>query len=350
MTDANPLAAEILETSAAGYASAASALLQPSGDRELPAGWGSVEWKTRLKQRILELATAVRVNEPSLFARRMNWLRRAFRARGAEESDLRTALESLRRAFEQELPDGLKPAVDEPIRLALAEFDSAVEPESAALDGSTPQGRLGLKYLSACLEARSEDAVELILDAIGAELSPEDAYAHVLLPAQREIGQLWHVGDVTVSEERLVSETTRAVMTLIAHQYAPATRSGPIVLAASVVDNAHDIGLRALSHLFRLKGWRPIFLGANVPSIEIAHAVQAFGADLTLLSATLTTQISSLAAVISKIREVASGTKILVGGLALEDSGDLWRQLGADAYATDVRSAVATGSELVAGN
>lgn len=348
MSDTNSLTAEILETSASGYASAASVLLHQATDRSIPAGWGSAEWKSHLTQRILELATAVRVNEPGLFARRINWLRRAVRARGSDESDIRAALDSIRAALDQELPDNLKITVEQPIRLALEAFESDVEPEEAALDGSTPEGKLGLQYLTACLEAQSEQATKLILDALDAGMTPESVYADVLLPSQQEIGQLWHVGDVTVTEERLVSETTRAVMTLIVHQYAPTPSVGHTVIAASVAGNAHDIGLRALSHLFRLAGWRSIFLGANTPSTEIAYAAQAFDSDLILLSATLTTQLATLGAVIEKIRQVASGSKILIGGLALEDSPELWKTLGADGYAENVRSAVKIGADLVA--
>jgi methanogenic corrinoid protein MtbC1 len=348
MTQANPITAEILEASAAGYASAASALLERTVDAALPDGWGSAEWKAHLTQRILELATAIRVDNPGLFARRVNWLRRAVRARGASEADLRTALESIKEALDQELPDALKESVEQPFEMALAVFDSDIEPEASALDVTTPHGKLALEYLATCLEARSEAATELILDALNQDMKPAEIYAEVLLPAQREIGQLWHVGDVSITEERLVTETTRTVMSLIVHQYAPEAESGKTVLAASVAGNAHDIGLRALAHLFRLAGWRTIFLGANTPSIEIARAAQAFNADLVLLNATLTTQLGTLGAVIEKIKQVASSSRILVGGLALEDSPDLWKSFGADGYAPDVQSAITIGAKLIA--
>ena len=39
----------------------------------------------------------------------------------------------------------------------------------------------------------------------------------------------------------------------------------------------------------------------------------------------------------------------MIGGLALEDSRDLWSQLGADAYAADIQSAVAIGEKLLSG-
>jgi len=136
-------------------------------------------------------------------------------------------------------------------------------------------------------------------------------------------------------------------MALIVHQYAPPIVAGQTVVAASVAGNAHDIGLRALSNLFRLAGWRSIFLGANTPSTEIALAAQAFDAHLVLLSATLTTQLGTLKPVIEKIRKIANNSKILIGGLALEDSPNLWKQLGADGYAADIKSAVETGTSLI---
>lgn len=349
MTDANPLAAEMLETSAAGYASAANILLQETlnGGTDSPRAPG--EWKVHLIQRILELATAVRLNKPTLFARRISWLRRAIKARGADESDLRCALESLKTALQQELPDELKVVVEPSLQLALEALDAEIEPQAQALDPATPEGKLGLRYLTACLDARSEAATAIVLGAVADGMTPQDAYSKVLLPAQREIGQLWHVGDVSVSEERLVSETTRETMTLIVNRHAPAADESYSVLAASVAGNAHDIGLRAVADLFRLDGWRSIFLGADMPTPEIAKAARSFGVKLVVLNATLTTQIGSLSAAIERIRQVASSAKILVGGLALDGSADLWKQLGADAYAPDIEPAVGIGRKLIDG-
>ena len=87
-----------------------------------------------------------------------------------------------------------------------------------------------------------------------------------------------------------------------------------------------------------------------MPALEIAKAVRTVDAKLILLSATLTTQIRTLAESIKTVREVAEGAKILVGGLALQESPDLWRQLRADGYAPNVESAVDVGSKLVAEN
>jgi methanogenic corrinoid protein MtbC1 len=348
MTNSNSLVAAMLETSAAGYASAANAVLANTqhGLSHSAAG-ASAEWKAHLTQRVLELAAAVRVNEPKLFATRISWLRRAFKARGADESELRSALESLRTALNQELPDTLKSAVEQPIQLALDSLDTELEPEAHSLDATTPQGKLGFRYLAACLEARTKDAVTLILESLDSGVTPQEVYTGVLLPAQREVGQLWHIGEISVAEERLVSETTREVMTLIVNRFALVADPARTVLLASVTGNAHDIGLRAAADLFRLAGWHTIFLGADMPTSEIAQAAQRYNATLVALSATLTTQLGTLAAAVEHVRKHAGKSRILVGGLALEGSPELWKQMGADGYAPEIDSIVAIAASLV---
>lgn len=346
MSERNAVAAEVLEASAAGYAAAALALLQPPEAAVVSGGDGTT-WRAHLLQRVLELAAAVRVEEPALFARRIAWLRRAAVARGADESELRRALLSLRAALEREVPGDLQPLIAPALELALDAFDDVLAPEAIALDAAKPFDRIALRYLAACLEGNSHEAIALVLAEIERGLAPSAAFARVLLPAEKEIGQLWHVGDVSIAEERIVSETTRELMAVIAARYSPRKRNGRSVIAAAVATNAHDIGVRAASDLFRLAGWRCLFLGANVPAAEIARAAETFDVDLVVLNATLATQIKPLGEAVETIRTLAPGRRILVGGAAFDGLPELWRQLGADAFAPSLETVVEVGARLV---
>jgi methanogenic corrinoid protein MtbC1 len=346
MTSLNVVAAEVLEASAAGYAAAAVALLHPPHGVDTPSSDGST-WNGHFTQRVLELAAAVRVDEPALFARRISWLRRAAVARGAADLDLRRALLSLKEALQREVPASLQTTIAPALELAIQSFDGAITPEAIALDAGKPHDRIALRYLAACLEGNPQRATALVLQELDRGLSPTDAYANVLLAAEREIGQLWHVGDVSIAEERVVSETTRDLMTLISTKCAPAQGVGRSLVAAAVASNAHDIGLRAVVDLFRIGGWRALFLGANVPAAEIARAADIFAADLVVLNATLTTQLKQLGDAIETIRSIAATRPILVGGFAFDGMPDLWKQLGADGFAPTVADAVAAGTALV---
>jgi len=346
MTSLNTAAADVLEASAVGYAAAAVALLHPPHGAAPPGADGGT-WKLHFAQRILELAAAVRVEEPALFARRIAWLRRAAVARGAADLDLRRALLSLKAALQREVPAHLHATIAPALELAIETFDDVVTPETMGLDAGKPHDRIALRYLAACLEGNPQRATALVLQELERGLAPADAYTQVLLPAEREIGQLWHAGDVSIAEERVVSETTRDLMTLVAAKYAPVDGIDRALVAASVASNAHDIGLRAAVDLFRIAGWRCLFLGANVPAAEIARATEIFNADLVVLNVTLTTHLKPLGDAIETIRSIAPARPILVGGLAFEGVTDLWKQLGADAYAASVADGVTAGTALV---
>jgi MerR family transcriptional regulator, light-induced transcriptional regulator len=337
-------AAQLLETSAAGYAAAAAARL--SG-RQAAAQAESTAWQAHLVQRVLELAAAVRVHEPPLFLRRVAWLRRAAIARMQDDSSIAEALESLRETLRVELPEAVRRDVVSVLDEALAEFDRPPLPDPELTASSTADQKLALEYLAACLEGEPERPLDIIRGAVENGLSLEGAYCAVLLPAQKEIGRLWHSGDVSVAEERLVTETTRRVMAWAAARRSPVRSTQATVVAASVSGDAHDIGLRAAADLFLLAGWRCLYLGSNVPAADLAEAARTFRADLVVLTATLITQLGALADTVTEVRKRWPTARVLVGGPAFEGSDDLWKKLGADGFAACVSDAVERGSELL---
>jgi methanogenic corrinoid protein MtbC1 len=342
----NDVAAEMLEASAAGYAAAAVAALESTAAAS-PPGTDGATWKSHFTQRVLELAAAVRVAQPELFAQRVNWLRRAARARGAGEQELKQALLCLQTAMQREIPDSLRPAIAPALELAVATFEDTLASGGVTLDAGKPLDRLALQYLALCLEGDPQQAIDLVLRTAQSGLPPAVVYTQLLIAAEKEIGELWHVGDVSIAEERVVSETTREVMALLVSQHRIRRPNGPSLVAAAVAGNSHDIGLRAVADLFRLDGWRCLFLGANVPAMEIARAADTFDVDLVVLNATLATQLKPLEDAIATIRAASPERRILVGGLAFDGLPELWKQLGADALAPTIDTAVDIGTRLV---
>jgi len=129
------------------------------------------------------------------------------------------------------------------------------------------------------------------------------------------------------------------------HEKQPAI--GITVVSASVANNMHDIGVRAVSDFFELAGWRAVCLGGDAPASAIAEAVESFDASLLLLSAALSTQLNAIRETIKAIQDSGSECKILVGGAAFLDAPEIWRKLGADGYASSPANALETGRRLV---
>ncbi|RPI64218.1 MAG: hypothetical protein EHM50_01030 [Lysobacterales bacterium] len=345
MSDPNPMAAEVLEISAAGFASAADAHFQQA--RPEVARGHSTAWRAHFRQRVLELAAAVRVGDPALFVRRIEWLRRASQARTGDDSAVGLALHSLAATLRHETPAQMRGSIDAVLDAALAGLSQPLVAEPAALRSDDDAGRLALQYLSTCLDGDAAGAARALLAAADDGMTPQDLYCRVLMPAQSEVGRLWHRGDLNVAEERLVSETTRRVMAQLSARYEPAQKSQKKVLSAAVAGNAHDLGLRAATDLFALAGWRCFYLGADVPARDIALMVEKHGIDLVLLAATLETHLGATADAIAELKRASPSCLTLVGGLDLGDGGELLRRLGADAYCRRLDDVVAIGERLL---
>ena len=350
MTEPNKAAAELLEASVSGYAAAAaSALLQDHDAIRSQYGPGAMaSWKSHFVQRLLELAAAVRMGEPRLFAARIVWQQKAFAARESNPDDLRHALLSLKDALAAELPSDLRDSVGQHLQAGLDALDAEHELDSSRLDPNDASDALALKYIVACLEGDPARAIRLVLDAARNGMSIEEAYLNVLFPAQKEIGRMWHAAEASIADEHVVTETTRRTMVLLTHEHATSADTEKTILAAAVAGDAHDLGIRAVADFFQVAGWRAISLGSDVPTADLAKAAKFFGAELVVLSTTLSTQLKNLQTSIESIRATCGhDVKIIVGGHAFVDVPELWKSTGADGYASNPSDAVELGSALV---
>jgi len=347
MADTHKFAAELLERSAAAYAAEAAALMRGPGS----SADSVVDpvWKRHLVQRVLELSAAVANGEPALFIARVRWSRKAFRARGHAEADLEASLRALARVLERQLPPAAGAMALDTLSRGLEALAVPWRDEASdGLDPSRPEDRLALTYLNLVLEGNVSEAIARLVQA-SASLSLEAIYLQVLMPAQREIGTLWQLGDLSVPEEHLVTSTTQRAMAILSHAAPRAAANGRTVVVAAVAGNAHDLSLRAAADLFECAGWRSLLLGADVPADELPTAVTFFEADLLVLGAMLSTQLRTLATTVEAVRSRCErDVRILVGGSAFDEAPEVWRKLGADGYARTLGEATVAAESLLA--
>jgi methanogenic corrinoid protein MtbC1 len=351
MTQPNPFLAELLQRGASGYAGYAAGLLL---ERLVDANQSYAPdpfsgWKAHLTQRVIELAAAVSTGEPKLFNARLVWARKAFLAHDRQVRDLRLSIEALRDVLLEHLPaevrEDCRVHIDESLKVFDADPD---EIDDSFLNPARKNDRLALQYLQLILEGNGADAISIITGAAGNGMSAADVYKNVLMPAQREIGRLWHLGDVTVAEEHLVTATTQRSMAILAQSAQAVPGNGKTVIAAAVAGNVHDVGLRAVADLYQIAGWRSIFLGSDVPMRDVPSVLTFFEADLLLLGAMLSTHIQKVAETIRIVRDRCDrDVKIIVGGAAFDEAPELWRKMNSDGYADSIDGAVKLGAQLL---
>ncbi len=347
MTENTEFASTLLERGASGYAGLAASVMLGRYPDSNATGQLNI-WKGHITQRVLELSAALSVSQPQLFANRVAWFRKALIARSVDEKYVLASLEALRETLDERLPEVGKKAPIAYIDHAVSELSNGTAIlDDLEPDPDTSTGKQTLNYLQTVMEGNSSQAIDQLLSALEQGQTAVSLYTEVLLPAQREIGRLWHIGNVSIGEEHLVTSTTQRAMAVIAQTSGQKESNGKTVIAAAVASNAHDIGVQAIADLYQMAGWRVIYLGADIPVPDLAPMVSYFDADLLLLSATLDVQIPQVKKTIADVRlRCEKPIKILVGGYAFDQAPEIASSVGADAYTTSIIAAVETGIKL----
>jgi DNA-binding transcriptional MerR regulator len=172
-----------------------------------------------------------------------------------------------------------------------------------------------------------QQTVEQVLDEAMASLPPVAFFDDVLVPLQREVGERWHRGALTVAEEHLVTQAARQRVLALLHQ-AP-RRAKRHVVAACFPTEDHELGLMGAALRFRHEGWRVTFLGARTPVEHLARVVHAVRPHLVALSAVGDDGPAALKDTLASIqRALPEGTKLVVGGAAFDRHPEVAATLG----------------------
>lgn len=321
-------------------------------DPALPARYGSSwrsDWTANVQSRLAYLAQAVAVRRPKLFAQMMLWTAAAARARQVSPDDLLSSLEHMRDVLVEELPPPVAKTAAEYVDQALADLRSA---ESAPATGpglGAPQRELLLKYLEAVLAGKRDEAHRLIVEPARAGRSVFDLYEHVLLPAQAEMGHMWHRGEISVADEHFATAITQALLGELRACFPRSEPRSKTVVAAAVSGDFHDVGLRIVADCLEMDGWRVLFLGANTPAGEIVEFLDRHPADLLALSTSTCLLVRETGELIEAVRASHSRDKlkIIVGGSPFDLIPDLWEELGADGCAHRAVEAVELANRLI---
>ena len=279
------------------------------------------------------LAGAVEAADTGTFAAYARWASRVLASRGISSPFLSENLVQLRDALTKRLTS------DRAATLA-PYFTAALD--ALSHDAGFPAGAtLALTtevFLQAIVTGQRHAAVQIAREALRDGLSLEQLYVDVFQPALYEVGARWEANRLTVAQEHVATAITQYVMAQVYE--APdsnALDKGTIVLTG-VEGELHNIGAVMVGDLLELSGWRVRFLGSNLPASSILGMIRDTAPSHVGISATMLFNIGAVRHLVQSLRaEFADRIRILVGGAAFRTTPDLWRQVAADAYASDLR-------------
>jgi methanogenic corrinoid protein MtbC1 len=194
----------------------------------------------------------------------------------------------------------------ESIRSRLVEYDALPD-----------RGALSVEFLRRALARDTESASQLILAADDAGLPLEGIFNDILAPALVALGALWEKGEVPVAQEKEVSELTRDLVAVLSRRHRHLESGRPLILAACVEGEKHEIGLRMICGLLRESGYEVRYLGADVASRFLLDAARLHRPDVVLLSVSLEANLHSVREAIEVLRTGLAPDAVppvLVGG------------------------------------
>jgi DNA-binding transcriptional MerR regulator len=188
------------------------------------------------------------------------------------------------------------------------------------------------QFLAVAVSGDLAGAAHVILDADELGMPLARMFADVLRPALYEVGGRWESGDLAVGQEKEISELARDLIAELSRRHADPDPDGPVIVAACVAGERHDLGLRMVVGLLRARGWRAHFLGADVDPQFLQERVRQWRPALVLLSATRTERLPDLAEAIQAVRAVSTTPDMPVivgGGQLVATNADTLREWGA---------------------
>jgi DNA-binding transcriptional MerR regulator len=215
----------------------------------------------------------------------------------------------------------------------LAELDA--EPAPAATGPGPGQSlEAWLESALAAAGAYDQARVSAVVDEVLAALPPLRAFDDVLAPLQREVGERWHAGQLSVAQEHLVTQVVRARLVTLLHAAPNGGRKHAVL--ACFPDEEHELGLLGVALRLRHSGIRVTLLGQRLPATDLGRAVTELRPDLVGLSAVNNKGAEVFRDTLARVMEaVPQGMPVWVGGPAAQAHPDVGVRLGARMFAEE---------------
>lgn len=191
------------------------------------------------------------------------------------------------------------------------ELARLLEGADAHTDLSEPATVASFEPLTSALNRYDLDAIESILNRYAVMLPPRDLVFAVILPLLQEVGRRWEGGNLRPAQEHLVSAIVRNVLGGLLRTTGRQGASPKIVFATPAGER-HELGLLCAALLTASAGYGVVYLGADLPAEDIAHAATTAGAHVVMLS--LTTPGAVNRAEAKLLASPPPGVELWIGG------------------------------------
>lgn len=132
------------------------------------------------------------------------------------------------------------------------------------------------------------DQFEKILTNYIAAKGVERTVLQIIFPFLEKIGILWQTGHIYPGQEHLVTNVIRQKLIVAIEGCIPVTRTGKTFLLFLPEGEHHELGLLFMYYIMKSRGFKIIYLGANVPMHDVEYIIRLKKPDYTFVHLTAT--------------------------------------------------------------
>lgn len=197
------------------------------------------------------------------------------------------------------------------------------------------------------IEGEGEEVVELIKQAMQAEVSVRDIVSEGLIGAMNVVGPKMASGEMFVPEVLMCAEAMQAGLVYLK----PFLKDGDVAssgkfLIGTVKGDLHDIGKNLVAMMLESSGFEVFNIGIDQSTEAFLAAIEQHKPDIVGLSALLTTTMPEMRDTVKAIKEKGIAVKIFVGGAPVSE--EFAEEIGADAYCPDAAETVVLAKAMLA--
>lgn len=199
---------------------------------------------------------------------------------------------------------------------------------------------LSQSYLQASISGERQESREVIAAALARGCSVFAIYQELISPALAGVGSLWERGKITVCQEHLATQITLEQMVLLRERITPKPSLGKTVLATTLPDDLHVVGVRMVADYFYADGWNIEYLGSNTPVHEIVEHSKNKRVDVVLVSLSTPELVPICNALANELRGLSPSPFLIVGGRGISNPDARSTLSGIDIFGSDPAEAV----------
>lgn len=168
-----------------------------------------------------------------------------------------------------------------------------------------------------------------VLDRALEELSPAAITQQFLVPLIHDVGELWAEGGIKVAHEHLASAVLRTFIEGL-REISRIPENAPRLLITTPSSEHHELGALLAAATATEAGWYVIYLGPDLPAVEVAAAARQRGVRAIGLSIVRPADPESVRGELLTLRRHLGETMgLIIGGRAASDYEETATEIGA---------------------